>query len=154
MRKPMIIVLLALAVSGCAQSQSVGFTGIGSEATGAQGSGFGTGGVTSGFGFAGFATTPETGRETRRLARSLQGVYGAPEVERFRADLAGETVLLRRVDLGGAPYVVLTGPGGAGGVSALAEQTFRVNALSLTNCRQAGPFLSDPVRGSAAPLAC
>jgi hypothetical protein len=150
----MIIVLLALAVAGCTQSQSVGFTGIGGEPTGAQGAGFGSGGVTSGLGFAGFAAAPESERETRRLARSLRGVYGAPEVERFRTDLAGDAVMLRRVDLSGAPYIVLTGPNGAGGVSALAEQTFRVNALSLTNCRQAGPFLSDPVRGSAAPLAC
>jgi len=132
----------ALVLTGCAQSQSVGFTGIGSE-----GAGFGTGAVTSSYARAAF-TGPAPDAATLRAALTALPLDG------FATSLGGEPVEVRRVALGAGVYAVVTRPGGAGAVSGQALQIFRLNAAALTNCRQAGAFLSDPAAGSVATLAC
>ena len=141
-RSTVAMLAAALVMTGCAQSQSVGFTGIGSE-----GAGFGAGAVTSPHAQAAFAgPAPD--------AATLGAALPAPPLDGFATALGGEPVEIRRVALGSGVYAVVTRPGGAGAVSAQALQIFRLNAAALTNCRQAGAFLSDPAAGSVATLSC
>lgn len=132
----------ALVLTGCTQSQGVGFTGIGSE-----GAGFGTGAVTSSHARAVFAGPPPD-------AATLHAALTAPPLDGFATSLGAELVEIRRVALGEGVYAVITRPGGAGAVSAQALRIFALNAAALTNCRQAGAFGSDPQAGSVARLSC
>ncbi len=143
MSRRMIAMLgAALVLTGCAQSQSVGFTGIGSE-----GVGFGRGAVTQAYTQAAFAgPAPD--------AVTLRAALTAPPLDGFATSLNGEPVVIRRVALGEGVYAVITRPGGAGAVSAQALRIFALNAAALTNCRQAGAFGSDPQAGSVATLSC
>ena len=141
-RSTVAMLAATLVLTGCAQSQSVGFTGIGSE-----GAGFGTGAVTSSYARAAF-TGPAPDAATLRAALT------APPLDGFATSLNREPVEIRRVALGENVYAVVTRPGGAGAASGQALQIFRLNAAALTNCRQTGPFLSDAAGGSVATLSC
>lgn len=132
----------ALVLGACAQSQSVGFTGIGSE-----GAGFGTGAVTQPHAQIAFAAPAPD-------AATLRAALGAAALDGFATSLGGERVEIRRVALGEGVYAVITRPGGTGAVSARALRIFALNAAALTNCRQVGPFGSDPRTGSVATLSC
>lgn len=133
---------IIIALSACAQTQSVGLTGIGSEGTG-----FGRGAVSSGV-----ARTAPLGPAPS--AATLRAALAAAPIDTYVGALGGEAVEIRRVAVGDGFYAVLARPGGAGAVSSEAERIFWLNAQALTNCRQTGPFLTDPARGSVAALAC
>ena len=130
-----------LVLSGCAQTQSVGFTGIGNE-----GAGFGRGAIT------GTAARAAARGPAPTLVATRSALSAAP-VDSYVVTLGDEAVNIRRVAVGQGVYAVLTHPAG-GAVSPQAEHIFWLNAEALTNCRQVGTFASDAARGSVAALSC